>query len=138
MKFWVFHYALPCINRVRVFCLRLFPCIYQGAAHIGIFYPYRAVNIPRRRYASLTPPRLIRRDARLQQRVIHSLQFPCNDAVFYMDHPTATACAVVPVSASYYLVILPAIPVKFFPSPFTGVYFILYPCSHLYLPPFPP
>ncbi len=45
-QFRVVNYAPPCVNRVRVFAPRLFPCVNKRAADVWIFDPDRAVDVP--------------------------------------------------------------------------------------------
>src|SRR5690606_37899000 len=89
--------------------------VHQHTAHVWILQADRAVLIPRERNPTLTAARLIRRDVGVEDGIIQRLQFPGDDAVFDVDHPRTTACAVHAVRASYHAVVLPAIAVELFP-----------------------
>ena len=66
--------------------------------------------------------------------IVNSLQLPCDNSILNVDHPAATAGAVVAVSTPDGLVILPPVPVTLFPPSLGRIDYILDPCRHKLFP----
>ena len=64
---------------------------------------------------ALAAARLVRRQLRLEQRVVGRLHLPGDDALLDVDHPGAAAGAVDAVRRAHGAVVLPAVPVEVLP-----------------------
>ncbi len=93
----------------------LAPEVREHAADVRVLDPDRAVDVPGGRDAALAAARLVRRQARLEQRVVERLHLPRDDPVLDVDHPGAAARAVDAVGRADRVVVLPAVPIELLP-----------------------
>ena len=112
----------PGSDRILILALGLVPEVHQRPAHVGELHAEGAVEVPGEADAALAATWLVGRDRLIQERVVHHLHLPGDDAFLDVDVPTATASAVHAVGAAHHLVVRPAVPVELLPGAGFGVY----------------
>ena len=122
--------ALPRVERRLVLGARLAPQRCEFAAHIGIFYAMRAIQIPRERRPARTAARLKIRHIRRGLRIVRRLVLPGDDAVLHMHIPAARAGTVHAVRRSDSLVERPAVAVHVLPVPSALVHLLMPVCGY--------
>ncbi len=107
---------LPGRHRIVVLAAGLLPQVQQRPAAVRVLDAQRAVQVPGVRNSALAAARLVRRQRRVQRRIVQPLHLPRHQAVLDVDHPRAPADAVHAVRAAHDLVVLPPVPVELLPA----------------------